>query len=178
VTAGGAVADDIAKSAGTTIDRVQGIRGVAIENAVPSTGHSLVRRGAGYVFDKPVMPGHYSVRDYGAVGDGVADDLPAFVAALAAMGSAVSGVARHKVLYVPEGDYYLDGDLEITRALVLRGPAGGGSGYAGARLHFAPYKGIRIYSWTNSPDRGDAAYAVVEHLDIIGAHGKGEEAFR
>lgn len=164
------VADDIAKSAGTTIDRVQGLRGRALASTAPTTGEVYKYDGTEWTPGKPVPPAWFNVCDYGAVGDGVTDDLPAFVAALAAMGSAVSGVARHKVLYVPAGDYYLDGDLQITRAVELRGSAGGGSGYAGSRLVFAPYKGVRIYSWTNAPDRGDAAYAVLKHLDIVGAH--------
>lgn len=129
--------------------------------------NDLIRNGSGGAV---VAPGNFNVKDYGAVGDGVTNDLPAFEAAMAAMGSAVTGVARHQAVYVPPGDYYLADDLLITRAILLTGPAGGGSGYGAAKLIFAPYKGIRIYSWTNAPDRGDAAYAIIEQLDIVGAH--------
>jgi hypothetical protein len=169
------VADDIAKSAGTAIDRVQGIRGRTIAATAPGAGEAYVYNStdAEWQPGKPTPPSWFNVKDYGAVGDGVTDDLAAFEAAMAAMGPVASGVARHKVLYVPEGDYYFSDDLKITRALYLTGAGGGGSGYAAARLTFAPYKGIRIYSWTNSPDRGDAAYTVVEDLDIIGAHDNG-----
>ena len=56
-----------------------------------------------------------SVADYGAVADGVTDDLAAFQAALAAL-------PEGGVLFVPAGDYFLNGSLEIgTDGIVLRG---------------------------------------------------------
>ncbi|MBN2191660.1 MAG: hypothetical protein JW751_02495 [Polyangiaceae bacterium] len=56
-----------------------------------------------------------SVLDHGAVADGVTDDLAAFQAALAALPDG-------GVLWVPAGDYFLNGTLEIgTDGVVLRG---------------------------------------------------------
>lgn len=56
-----------------------------------------------------------SVLDHGAVADGVTDDLGAFQAALAALPDG-------GVLWVPAGDYFLNGTLEIgTDGIVLRG---------------------------------------------------------
>ena len=53
--------------------------------------------GLGYL---PIVPQmQVSVKDYGAVGDGVADDTPAFAAALLAASS----------IYVPAGTYNIDG---------------------------------------------------------------------
>ncbi len=70
---GGSVADDIAKHAGGDIDRVRGIRGVAIAGSdgdVPPIGGSLVYNEVGtdkYKFKKPVMPGHLDIEDFGGV---------------------------------------------------------------------------------------------------------------
>ncbi len=56
-----------------------------------------------------------SVLDHGAVADGVTDDLAAFQAALAALPDG-------GVLWVPAGDYFLNGTLEIgSGGIVLRG---------------------------------------------------------
>ncbi len=62
----------------------------------------------------PTPPVTHNVRDFGAVGDGVADDSDAFLAALAAMESGV--------LWVPEGRYRISKILRIdTPNVVLRG---------------------------------------------------------
>jgi MYXO-CTERM domain-containing protein len=56
-----------------------------------------------------------SVMEYGAIADGVTDDLAAFQAALAALPDG-------GVLFVPAGDYFLNATLEIgTDGIVLRG---------------------------------------------------------
>lgn len=52
-----------------------------------------------------------SVRDYGAVGDGVADDAPAFAAALAA----------HESVFVPAGSYRLATPVDVPPRRTLRG---------------------------------------------------------
>ncbi len=57
--------------------------------------------------------GLVDVRDFGAMGDGVSDDRPAFVAAMAAAGA--------RSLLVPEGSYFLGDDLTVTMPLVARG---------------------------------------------------------
>ena len=66
-----------------------------------------------------------SVRDYGAVGDGVTDDLPAFQAAYtAAFASSTFGTA---CLFIPRGKYRLGDEWDIYRPnaprrdLVIRG---------------------------------------------------------
>ena len=56
-----------------------------------------------------------SVMDHGAAADGTTDDLAAFQAALAAL-------PNGGVLFVPAGDYFLNGSLEIgIDGIVLRG---------------------------------------------------------
>ncbi len=57
--------------------------------------------------------GIVDVRDFGAVGDGVTDDRPAFVAAMAAAGQ--------RTLLVPEGEYFISSDLTITTPVEFRG---------------------------------------------------------
>ncbi|WP_246198080.1 glycosyl hydrolase family 28-related protein [Solidesulfovibrio aerotolerans] len=55
-----------------------------------------------------------SVRDYGAVGDGVRDDTTAFQRALAAL-------ASPGILSIPQGSYRITASLEMTSGKVLRG---------------------------------------------------------
>jgi hypothetical protein len=89
--------------------------------------------------------GASSVRDFGAVGDGAADDAPAFAAAVAA--AAEGGAVR-----VPAGTYYIRGGLTLDKGVVLCG-----EGPALSRLEFdgdAP--GIAILKY----DRGDFVAAV------------------
>lgn len=111
----------------------------------------------------------FDVMDFGAVGDGTTDESAAFQAAMDAMGPVTSGVARHGTLFVPPGDYKLEDDLLIERALEMQSTAPG-SGYSKTRLSFAPYKGMRVYGAENSPQGGDAGYATIEDLDIYCEH--------
>ena len=55
-----------------------------------------------------------NVKDFGAKGDGVTDDLAAFNAAIAALGPANTPFLG-QTLYVPPGTYYLSNTLHITR---------------------------------------------------------------
>ena len=81
-----------------------------------------------------------SVRDFGALGDGITDDAPAFIAAIAA-------AVRGNAVRVPAGTYLVRGGLTIDKGIVLCG-----EGPAVSRLLFegdAP--GISIIKY----DRGD-----------------------
>lgn len=60
-----------------------------------------------------------NVRDYGAVGDGVADDTAAIQASLDA--ASTGG----PVCYVPMGTYRLDGSLTVPNGVTLKGASGG-----------------------------------------------------
>lgn len=61
-----------------------------------------------------------SVKDFGAVGDGVTDDTAAFSIALAALNAGVTTdgyavtVQRHKVLQIPAGSYLLNSNLTFS----------------------------------------------------------------
>jgi pectate lyase-like protein len=55
-----------------------------------------------------------SVTDFGAVGDGVVDDYPAFDAA-------ISAAAEGSAILIPEGDYLLQTGLSIDKGVILCG---------------------------------------------------------
>lgn len=61
-------------------------------------------------------PDLYSVRDYGAKGDGKTDDTVAFQKALDAAGQAGGGM-----VYAPRGNYFFAGHLNVPNAVTLKG---------------------------------------------------------
>ena len=61
-------------------------------------------------------PDTYSVRDFGAKGDGKTDDTAAFQKALDAAGQAGGGV-----VYAPRGNYFFAGHLNVPNAVTLKG---------------------------------------------------------
>lgn len=155
-----AVADDIAKSAGATIDRVQGIRGIPIVNAVPSSGKTLVKRGSQYVFDQPVPPGWFDPRDYGAVCNGTTDDLPAYQAMLAAI------PATGGVVHLPPGVSWLSDTLRVEKPIDLVGPSGGNRRF-NCGFEVAPGRTAMILeSGGISAGGGDAQQATVAGVDF------------
>src|ERR1044071_4423287 len=58
----------------------------------------------------------YSVRDFGALGDGKTDDTAAFQKALDAAGKAGGGVVS-----APRGNYFFAGHLIVPSAVTLKG---------------------------------------------------------
>lgn len=167
----GGVADDIAKSAGTLINRVRGIRGVPISGSdgAPSTiGAVPVYNAVGtssYKMKKPTPGGWYDVTDYGAVGDGLTNDQPAIMDAIAAMGSS-AGVGG--VLYFPPGNYYCADDVHIYKQIDVHGLSGG-VGNTLAKLTFAAGKGLVIWQ-EGSPYGGIGSGSSVRHLSIVTSH--------
>jgi len=61
-------------------------------------------------------PDAYSVRDFGAKGDGKTDDTPAFQAALDHAGKAGGGI-----VVAPKGVYFFAGHLQVPNAVTLKG---------------------------------------------------------
>jgi hypothetical protein len=110
-----------------------------------------------------------SVKDFGAKGDGVTDDLPAFQAAIASMSQAAA--KNGTTLWVPFGVYRLSGTLHITRQMILQGVSGSGW-YAGTTLLFDPgVTGIIVDRANTSPDGGQGDWSVIRDI-AIRARGK------
>lgn len=72
-------------------------------------------RGAGRQGEIPAPDKIVNVKDYGAVGDGVANDRAAFNSALNAVKNGGG------VVFVPAGTYALDGGLKLESGVVIRG---------------------------------------------------------
>jgi hypothetical protein len=70
---------------------------------------------AGYPGNFPEPTTIVSVMDHGAVGDGVADDRPALLAAIAALSS------QPGVVLFPAGSYKISSTVSIPSGVVLRG---------------------------------------------------------
>jgi photosystem II stability/assembly factor-like uncharacterized protein len=86
----------------------------------------------------------FDVKDFGAIGDGQADDTAAFQRALAAI-EALSPVTdvngtfsdtRGTILFVPFGQYALSSTLRIRRQMIIQGVSGAGD-FSGTQLIFA-----------------------------------------
>jgi hypothetical protein len=112
-----------------------------------------------------------SVKDFGAVGDGVTDDLAAFNAAIAALPAASPHTSRVGKLVIPTGNYYLSGTLHIRKAVHLCGEGDGATGagifYPATLLTFAAgVDGINIYSLFDSGNGNSASYARVSNLTL------------
>ncbi len=100
-----------------------------------------------------------SVRGYGAVGDGIADDTSAFQAAL--------NGGKYDI-YVPEGTYKITSTVVVPSGVILHG-ASSGSVLAASAISGAV---IRLY------DNVGPGGATVEHLTITGTAMTGLEVYR
>lgn len=118
-----------------------------------------------------------SVKDFGAVGDGVTDDLAAFNAAIASF-TEQSGLAspweetnysNAGTLVVPPGWYYLSGPLELKRNIHLLGASGpDGNSFGASKLLFSnTSNGIIVYNTATSSTGKGADGAIIENLAIM-----------
>jgi len=92
---------------------------------------AMLRGSPGFTAEDPMSENtdsRISVLDYGAKGDGSADDTSAFQSALDAMGAAGGGI-----VFVPRGKYRFDGSLTIPRAVTLEGVFAAAPAHAGIR---------------------------------------------
>jgi hypothetical protein len=78
-------------------------------------------------------PDQYSVRDFGAAGDGTTDDTAAFQKALDAARQAGGGV-----VYAPRGNYFFAGHLDVPSAVTLKGVWESVPSHVGLRNQGAP----------------------------------------
>ena len=87
-------------SGSSTNQTVIGIRGVPVNNAATSTnaGYALVTNSSGQYVQNGVAP-VFNVKNFGAVGDGTADDTTAIQAAINA------AISNHGHVYFPTGIY-------------------------------------------------------------------------
>jgi hypothetical protein len=129
----------------------------------------------------------FDVRDFGAVGDGITDDYPAFQRALDAIaalskttfpsslpgGVTLSAIdARGATLFIPFGTYRLSQTLNITRQATIQGVSGAGD-YAGSRLIFdRDVDGIVIHTALTSPPEPDTVRP--DGNPDPGGHGRGD----
>lgn len=159
--------------------------GVPVRVTDPTCVPGLDRIGwcdtTGQIFVDPHRAPNFNVKDYGAVGACVSDDisgpptddLPAVKAALAAMTSSlVSGNnATLGELYFPSlpanHSYYLSDDLNIEIPCRILGGGVGGIAAQQSAISFAGGKGIVFWSLgAGAPNGGDATGASVEYLQI------------
>jgi len=149
--------------ANTAVDyNSQQITGVAAGTA---PGHAVNKA----QLDIHVPDGWLNVRSFGAVGDGVTDDLPAFHAAIAAVRS-----QSKSTVYVPTGTYYLNGDLIIDQPCVLQGcSVGWFSNTTSSVLQFSAYHGIQTHGILSSPTGYSAEYCSIRNLTVSGSHQPG-----
>lgn len=150
-------------SANTAVDyNTQQITGVAAGTA---PGHAVNKS----QLDVHVPDGWLNVRSFGAVGDGVTDDLPAFHAAMTAVRS-----QSKSTIYVPTGTYFLNGDLIIDAPCVLQGCSiGWFASSTQSVLQFPAYKGIISYSILTSPKGLSGEYCLLRNLTVSGGHAPG-----
>lgn len=111
-----------------------------------------------------------SVKDYGAVGDGVANDTSAFTSALNYLASRITSSHGGGVLYVPQGTYKLSQALALPAAVDITG-----DGMVSSRLVFtgAGTHGITMIRPINSSTQ---TFNRIERLRISGP-GAGSTGF-
>ena len=114
-----------------------------------------------------------SVKDFGAVGNGVTNDLPAFQAAhdsLSPLGSSVGGE-----IWIPPGNYYLAGTWVITKRVKISGASRGDQvGSAASRLTFPiNVTGIRVHSLLSSGTGSGADNTVIQDLNLAAVSAAG-----
>lgn len=110
--------------------------------------------------------------DFGAVGDGVTDDLAAFHAAIEAAGPATWGAppaaVSGAVVFAPPGAYRLGGDLRIDRPIIFAGAGQGGDNPA-TRLYFDDGFGIVVDGPGTSSDGGRADWTTIRDMGLTSA---------
>jgi hypothetical protein len=160
-----------------TLALLAGVPLAASGAAMAQPGESAGPRRAGF---------QANVRDFGAVGDGVHDDRPAFLAAIASVSvngwevagrPAYSGGAR---IRVPAGAYFLSDSIDLKRTVIIEGETGGMAGGQATVLRFAPNcHGFIIEAWnTIGGDRVESAATgagdgtILQNLAIISLGGR------
>jgi hypothetical protein len=153
-----------------TVSKIQGVS--VSTNSVANDGYALVSTGGIYV-PTGVLP-TFNVKNFGAKGNGIANDTAAFTAAIAAKDAAGGGV-----IAIPLGTYILSSAIDLgSQPCVLRGSywkCGNTSSFgdsswnsltslSGTILHFtSTTNGITI-----STSLADGRLFNIEHLCLVG----------
>jgi hypothetical protein len=161
-----------------TVDDIYSEGALSMQELLSSAGSSLVGfiqsgTGASYRTVQSKLRDTVSVKDFGAVGDGVADDTAAIQAAI---DYALSGQSAgnnfpvpHPVkVVIPAGDYKITSGLTINRRIWLTG-----EGMWATRL-ICTTSGSTFYGITLRPNAGGGVPiwgAIIENLQIVGNGG-------
>lgn len=107
-----------------------------------------------------------SVKDFGAVGDGVTDDLTAFNAALASLSAVGSSVGGE--IIIPSGRYYLSGTWGIRKRVSIIGTNGGDQPTEAACALLFPKNvdGVRFFSVIDSGTGTDATNSRMVGIEV------------
>lgn len=117
ISATSAVADDIAKSAGSTIDRVQGFRGRSLASTTPLDGEAYSYDAASNTFKPAGKVIH--LKRFGGVADGTTDCAQAFEDAI----NSITGDTSAVILLDPTGAsfYRLSRTVVIPKTCIIKG---------------------------------------------------------
>lgn len=117
-----------------------------------------------------------NVKDFGARGNGSADDYHAFAAAQNQMDIIDPGGALGFTLSIPFGEFTSSRALSFNRPVILRGSGSGDVGNAATTLHFPSNSyGVIINSSYSSSVGTDATHSVIKDMRI---RGDGKDAGR
>ena len=149
-----------------TWDNITGINGTGIATNAINVEYDPAGTGAVSTNVQAKLRQIVSVKDFGAVGDGVTNDLPAFQAAhdsFSASNSAVGGE-----IWIPTGSYYLAGTWVITKRVKITGTSKGDQvATAACKLTFPiNVTAIRVHSSLSSPTGTGADYTVIQDVNI------------
>lgn len=108
----------------------------------------------------------YDVKEYGAIGNGVADDAPAINAAIQAAKATSNGVFG-AILYLPKGTYMIGSPIEVSNGVGLRGD-GPASTILKATASFNADSIIK-----NETQNGTQEFCFLENFQVEGNKGNG-----
>jgi hypothetical protein len=110
-----------------------------------------------------------SVKDFGAVGDGVTDDYPAFEAAINSL-SAIDSYVGGEII-IPSGTYYLSQTWNIKKRVTIRGTNAGDQPQTAACTLLFPANtdGLRFYSNIDSGIGTDGTMSVLSNVQVRAA---------
>lgn len=111
----------------------------------------------------------FNIKDFGAIGDGVADDAPAINAAMAQAAISASSPAQDfgAIAFAPRGTYQLGSPLIIPNGVGIRG-AGPSATVFRAAPHYTASSLIQ-----NQNQDGTQEFAFLESLQVDGGRGLG-----